>query len=693
MPIDSLSVHLDVFTRKPMVLLLFVILLALIPRLLLLPVSGHNNDLCSHQIISQYIAEHGLFKLYDDPINVNHPPIGVALYAGSSLLWHTLTGNDIQAPCDPENGGRIAALKYPGVIFELALIALIFEIMLRKANVKWAVSTALLFAFSPGNLLTVSGTGQTESIYAFFLLLALVLLKGQHTRWAWVAYALAWLSKFQSIMLLPIIVVWTWRRSGVRALILNLLVFILIISAVMTPFVINSKGNALNPYNRGSVDQWPFITNAAYNLWYWVTNAVPTTRDLDSAELVWGLSYFQVGLLLYALATALICLRVWLLPDRDDEFLVAATAGIAFFMLPTQIHTRYIYIGLLFLVLALQQAPILSPIYIGFALNFGHDVRQTMSYKPFPGALDGWDTTLNAIANMLFFAVLLGYTLWPLVTVRHEAIRRIRASVHLKDLAGVSVLLIFAVFMLSTEELFPRKIADPIPSLNHWLDILPQEGQILTPEGSFLAAEKSESDSRWLAANVTAQTPDQWVARGVDYLALTDSDLETADLAVYVSDLSLLKRIAPEPTGPHSITIFRMQPPSIITDIVFNNQIHLVGYDLDVNSNQSVFFRPYWHATSRPPRDYSLFVHLLPLDDDQIIVQADVIPGENNRVTSSWNDSTEFIVGTGVTLSLPDELRPGTYRLNIGVYDWQTGERLLTNTGDQYWTLMITLGE
>lgn len=423
--------RVQVLLQRPALLLALIIVVALLPRLVLMPMAGHLPDLERHYNASQFIIDHGLFKMYDSPIGINHPPIGVGLYAGSAWAWSEL-GGEFSGPFDRDNGAEIAALKVPKLAFEIALIALIYAVVYLYAGVEWAAFTALLFAFSPGHLAVTAGIGQTDAIFCFFLALTLYLLKARHPRWAWVAYALAWLSKFQSIMLLPIMLVFTWRRYGSRVTITNAIMFVAIIALVMTPFYLTSGDDALVPYGQGSVDLFPYITSGAYNFWFWVTGADGTTSTLDTTEFVAGVTYFQAGMLLFALATALICARVWLLPERDDEFLVAAVASVAFFMLPTQIHARYLYPGLMFLTIALWRYPWLIPVCLGFVLTFTQNIFDRMHLGSgllyYPSKLLIWDNSLSALANTLLFVVLLVVLLWPLWHARSEIAARVRDS-------------------------------------------------------------------------------------------------------------------------------------------------------------------------------------------------------------------------------------------------------------------------
>ena len=60
-----------------------------------------------------------------------------------------------------------------------------------------------------------------------------------------------------------------------------------------------------------------------------------------------------MGIGLLGIATALLLLRVWFAPERRDDYLLWAVACFSFFILPTQIHERYLYPAMVFLALAL----------------------------------------------------------------------------------------------------------------------------------------------------------------------------------------------------------------------------------------------------------------------------------------------------------------------------------------------------
>jgi uncharacterized membrane protein len=100
--------------------------------------------------------------------------------------------------------------------------------------------------------------------------------------------------------------------------------------------------------------------------------------------------------------------------------------------------------------------------------------------------------------------------------------------------------------------------------------------------------------------------------------------------------------------------------------------------ELPMNGSAEIRFALEWWAHQslvEQPFDYSLFAHLLNEQGDKV-AQRDWQPHDDwgPRPMSSWFEATSLV--DEETLPLPADLPPGNYELIIGVYNWQTGERL-----------------
>ncbi|MFQ5577946.1 MAG: hypothetical protein ACE5G8_13260, partial [Anaerolineae bacterium] len=71
----------------------------------------------------------------------------------------------------------------------------------------------------------------------------------------------------------------------------------------------------------------------------------------------------------------------------------------------------------------------------------------------------------------------------------------------------------------------------------------------------------------------------------------------------------------------------------------------------------------YWQAGAPFPADYAVFVHLLGPAGTPVLI-ADHAP---SRPTTNWLEGE--IIADAVTLSLPPDLPPGAYPLEVGLYN------------------------
>jgi len=112
--------------------------------------------------------------------------------------------------------------------------------------------------------------------------------------------------------------------------------------------------------------------------------------------------------------------------------------------------------------------------------------------------------------------------------------------------------------------------------------------------------------------------------------------------------------------------------------------VSLAGYDLEegvARAGEAVTLTLYWEARGTPATDYQVLVHLLG-DGPEPLVQGDAPPLGGDYPTGWW--AAGETIADPHPLALPDDLRPGRYRLVVGMYDLGTMARLarLDGRGD-----------
>jgi hypothetical protein len=121
-------------------------------------------------------------------------------------------------------------------------------------------------------------------------------------------------------------------------------------------------------------------------------------------------------------------------------------------------------------------------------------------------------------------------------------------------------------------------------------------------------------------------------------------------------------------------------PPSTSSDLVFGDQMRLVGFDLDCDQAPGMCnLQLQWQGVRWMDRDYTVFVHLLAADGT-FVTQDDALPGGAFFPTSTW------LPGDTVLdlhqLELPAEIQPGEYTVVVGLYHQPSGDRLEAVGGD-----------
>jgi uncharacterized membrane protein len=134
-------------------------------------------------------------------------------------------------------------------------------------------------------------------------------------------------------------------------------------------------------------------------------------------------------------------------------------------------------------------------------------------------------------------------------------------------------------------------------------------------------------------------------------------------------------------------------------DVTFANGIRLTKYRISntqsqmSNSPSSMSIILQWQPTTPIRRDYTIFIHLIG-PDGTIVTQSDarptwVVPWPTNL----WSPDQPVL--DGHRLPLPPDLSPGRYQVQVGLYYWETLERLpvLDETMQQKIGDHVVLGE
>ena len=120
-----------------------------------------------------------------------------------------------------------------------------------------------------------------------------------------------------------------------------------------------------------------------------------------------------------------------------------------------------------------------------------------------------------------------------------------------------------------------------------------------------------------------------------------------------------------------------LSEPEVTVDYRLGDAIALVGYDLEKDV-RALRLAIYWISLAPMEQDYQVFVHLIG-PDGALAGQADGPPIGGDYPTSFWSPNEVITDDRFIpTVGLP----AGTYRLRVGMYLLETGERLPATGAD-----------
>lgn len=401
-----------------------VLLLALVVRLNFITDPAYRGDLRHFAYWVRVIEQRGVFDFYDPELRLGvwdrtYPPLSTLAFGGILHLngWAPPTREALQYP------NYIVLLKLLPVVSEIALIGAVYLWLLNRPVLRWLIPG--LLAISPGLVATSAWWGQYDAPFTLFLVLALIALNRDHPIIAWLLFGVAVLLKQPAIVLGPLLLVVTFRRYGWRTTALSMGLCGVLCVAVVVPFALRSPlVEVLSPYLRAG-DAYPNLTNNAYNTWYALASlhkggevlfedpqyrdSIPVIAALSSA-----ITYKHVGLFLFGLFTLLLMTVFWRQAGERREFVWAAALFFGFFMLPTQVHERYLYPAAVLTLIAVAQERRLLWVAVALIPTFSYNILAVLIPRSWAGTPLSPDRLALPVAtlNIVLFFLLTRWTLW-----------------------------------------------------------------------------------------------------------------------------------------------------------------------------------------------------------------------------------------------------------------------------------------
>ena len=115
--------------------------------------------------------------------------------------------------------------------------------------------------------------------------------------------------------------------------------------------------------------------------------------------------------------------------------------------------------------------------------------------------------------------------------------------------------------------------------------------------------------------------------------------------------------------------------------VIYEDFAEVLGFAVtgrDFWPGRRIVLNIYFRVLGSTDTDYTIYLHVT--DGENLIYTWDHMPGNDRYITSLWEPG-EYIEDQ-LWVDLPDSVPVGTYHVNMGLYDLDTGERLPVRVGD-----------
>jgi len=400
-----------------------LLLLGFVVRLLFIHNEGFKTDISTYAAWAIGLSEHGFSTFYSTIGFADYPPGYFYILAAVGHFWHLFF-----ATHDRGYGVLRALVKLPAILADLGAGALIYLTVRRFASFGWAIGAAALYLLNPATIYVSALWGQVDSISGLLALLAIyALLRSEdedaaswaHTAWivgAWLAFGYSLLIKPQAAVLLPLLVAFAFvdpqrRRARLIATTLGIVAAFVLALLLAEPFHPANPAATLSwlveRYAYGS-NVYAYNSVNAFNLW-----ALRGTLWVPDSQYILLLPQYTWGIVLVLAALALIVWRY--VQERTSQSLLegCAIATLAFFILATRMHERYLFNGLLFTIVCvpfarryLWGAIVLSLVLfanLAYSLQYLHVVTENVPGVNSQNLWGVWTQALSLLAVGTFF--------------------------------------------------------------------------------------------------------------------------------------------------------------------------------------------------------------------------------------------------------------------------------------------------
>jgi len=344
------------FSKKQVYLVVGAILAAFIIRVLLIHLPGYERDIFWFKEWCFGTMKYGIAGIYANMWS-DYPPGYFYILKVIGLVYKVFY------PTLREGTYLLQfLLKLPAILADLGTAILVFFLLRKKWKFSLAYLAMLAYVFNPAIFINSAWWGQVDSVAAFVLFLSVYLLLEKKFRWSYVFLTVACLIKSQIIIFIPLFLYLTWRKNDLRSVIQGINSALTTALVILLPFAIRGNLRSVVSIYFGAVGNYPFASMNAHNLWWLITGGKGTIIS-DQFWVLNIATYKTLGLFLFFVVYALLIVYLWRERKNEDIYFIFALLSLSFYLLPTQMHERYIFPFFVFMVLSFENGWVKKVVY------------------------------------------------------------------------------------------------------------------------------------------------------------------------------------------------------------------------------------------------------------------------------------------------------------------------------------------
>jgi len=335
------------WSRRHLAVLALAFVAGIVIRIALLPAEGLKGDVDQFVVWVHGIAVNGLGNAYDQ--NLSFPPVMAYIWGLLAFLepaFRTVT--------DSSDPAIRVLMKIPASLADIGLAGLMLHAF--RAWPSWAVVAAAVVLLHPAVIDVSAWWGQYESVYLLSALAAVLLARNGRNGLAAAAIAVCLMTKPQALPFILPFAAWFWTHGGWRELVRTATIGSAVIVVLWLPFI--PAGGPLHYLQNLAEYQnaiFPVLSLHAWNIWWLTEIAAVGSFAGDQIKVIGPITLRHVGFAITGVLSLVVAFLIVRDPRPRTFILGLAASTLIWYGFLTQMHERYAYGALIFLLLLIPE--------------------------------------------------------------------------------------------------------------------------------------------------------------------------------------------------------------------------------------------------------------------------------------------------------------------------------------------------